>query len=123
MNKLIIVLKNFLTVLLVISPILVLSYPVVKYGIARWKRPETTPDSPAYCVHKGLELTQQMRFEEGITWYKRAIELNPGYGEPYFFLGLSYLSIGDRHLAQEMYEKLRIVDRELAEELQRQMNI
>lgn len=59
------------------------------------------------------------RYEEAMAEFKEAIKLSdgPGKARAHFFLGFTYLKIGDAKAAQQQYDLLKNLDAALATEL------
>ena len=53
---------------------------------------------------------------------KKAIELNPERAISYYYLGLTYLQMGDQSLALKQYAILTNLDQSLAEKLNNKIN-
>jgi tetratricopeptide (TPR) repeat protein len=53
---------------------------------------------------EGLELQSQGDLQGALTYYQRAIQLNPSYYEVYNDLGIVYEALGDKEMAEKMYE-------------------
>ena len=54
------------------------------------------------------------RHIEAIIAFDKAIELDPGYADAYYALGLAYIMAGDRRAAIEQLRRLREMDENLA---------
>ena len=72
-------------------------------------------------AHNNLAFALRMQgpahYEPSLTHYNRAIELSPRLAEPYAYRGTLYVLMGKNELAMKDYEKLRILNQGLAEEL------
>jgi tetratricopeptide (TPR) repeat protein len=55
-------------------------------------------------------------FDKAITAYQGAIRLSPQYGTAWYNLGLAYASQGKRTRVMQIYEKLKSVDQDMADE-------
>jgi tetratricopeptide (TPR) repeat protein len=78
--------------------------------------------SPTFATTQhelGMVLEQLGRFGEAVAAYEQAIRLDPDNPEPYFSLGLAYLSRGDREAALRVGRTLRAVSPERADALAR----
>ena len=53
----------------------------------------------------GNALIDKKRYDEGITYLDRSLDLDPGYFEPYLALGSAYLQLGDPQKAIDLYEE------------------
>jgi len=65
----------------------------------------------------GLAYYNLSRYREAVTWLKKTISLTPKYTLAHYYLGASYLMLGDREGALEEYEILKALDSNLAKEL------
>ena len=54
---------------------------------------------------QGNSLTRAKKYEEAILAYKKAIELNPRYGQPYSNMGLIYYHLGKYDTAVLLFKK------------------
>ena len=64
-----------------------------------------SPNKARPHIDLGLSLTEAGVYEEGITKFTRAIELNPRYGHAYLNLGYTYSMMGKIPEAIQAYEK------------------
>lgn len=56
------------------------------------------------------------QYANAVTLLQRVIRLRPDYAEAYWFLGITYLKMGDRPQAQQVLRTLQRIDKELARE-------
>lgn len=82
---------------------------------------ETDPQLFAAYNGRGAAYHFRGEYEKAIGEWKRAIEINPDYIDPYFSIGITYLKIGDKAqaLQQFLLLKERLYDRLPAPEQQR----
>jgi tetratricopeptide (TPR) repeat protein len=48
---------------------------------------------------------EQGNHEEALKYYKKAVEANPGFAEPYYFIGKIFVDSGDLKQAEEYFKK------------------
>lgn len=65
----------------------------------------------------GLAYYNLGRYRKAVTWLKRTISLSPKYTLAHYYLGASYLMLGDREGALEEHEILKALDSNLAKKL------
>ena len=67
----------------------------------------------AYVLRKqGAE-----HYEEALSHYNRAIELEPALAEPYMYRGVLYVQMNNRDMAEKDYQRLQAMNSDLAAEL------
>ena len=62
------------------------------------------------------------RNQEAVEILQKAININPEAATPCYYLGLTYLQMGDKSLALKQYEVLKTKDQSLAEKLMNKIN-
>jgi len=68
-----------------------------------------SPNKARPHINLGLSLTEAGFYEEGITKFTRAIELNPRHGQAYLNLGYTYYMMGKIPEAINAYEKALVL--------------
>ena len=66
---------------------------------------ENTPQNSIDWNELGNSYTNSKKIDNAIEAYKRAIEMNPKYGQPYCNLGLIYYRLGKYDVAVLLYKK------------------
>lgn len=66
---------------------------------------ENTPHNSIDWNEMGNSYTRSKKFNEAIEAYKKAIEMNPRYGQPYCNLGLIYYHLGKFDTAVLLFKK------------------
>jgi tetratricopeptide (TPR) repeat protein len=66
---------------------------------------ENTPQNSIDWNELGNSYAKSKKIDNAIEAYKRAIEMNPKYGQPYCNLGLTYYRLGKYDLAVLLYKK------------------
>lgn len=67
-----------------------------------WRRAGLTAED---FITRGEEACQAKRYEEAMAWYERAMRLEPGLGDPWYYVGLLYENQQQWPQALEAYEK------------------
>ena len=57
---------------------------------------ELNPLSAAVIVNVGEDLSNLGRFDEALTWYENALEVDPGYAEGYWAIAIHYWFVSGR---------------------------
>jgi len=78
---------------------------------------ELDPKEARAYMSLGRVYAAQNNVEKTVAFLLKAIEVKPKYAEAHFNLGLVYLAIGNRPEAVMEYEKLLLLDKELAKKL------
>lgn len=74
------------------------------------------PEDPIVFAKLGLTYYKARKFTESIKWFKMAVEKCPKEKEYIYGLGVSYLKVGDRQNALKIYDMLKKVHIDKAEE-------
>lgn len=69
------------------------------------QRVENTPRDSIDWNELGNSYTIAMKFDNAIEAYKKAIEMNPKFGQPYSNLGFIYYRLGKYEMAVTLYKK------------------
>jgi len=73
-------------------------------------------------AHNNLAYTLRKQgpdhYDEALTHYNRAVELNPSLPEPYMYRGVLYVQMGVKELALKDHKKLVELNSSLADELE-----
>ncbi|MGH9880072.1 MAG: tetratricopeptide repeat protein, partial [Pyrinomonadaceae bacterium] len=79
-------------------------------ALREFKRALASKPSPEAHYALGCLYYQLARDSLAVRHLRRAIEMDNGYGEAFYVLGLSYRRNGQETLAQEAFDKAKIVD-------------
>ncbi|MBI4656583.1 MAG: hypothetical protein HY746_07545 [Elusimicrobia bacterium] len=66
---------------------------------------ETNPDEALQYFQTGIELYNQARYEESVSYFQYAVSLNPALGQAYQYLGSAYYSCGRIDESVSAYER------------------
>lgn len=76
-----------------------------KFGSLMEEAIQLDPNNPTLFFNLGVVNAGEDKIEEAITYYKKAIELKPDYGDAYMNLAIAILS-GENAIVEEMNENL-----------------
>ena len=77
------------------------------------------PDHAKAQFTLGNLYSQQKKYEKAAEAFKKAVKINPKFAEARYNLGIAYIKLSKQMLsnAKKEYRKLRRLDKELAQEL------
>lgn len=75
------------------------------------------PDDPDYQCRFGYANLLLGKDASAVAALQQAIRLKPDYAECYAFLGLTYVEMGNKEQALQVYRKLQTMDKEEAQDL------
>ena len=70
--------------------------------VRQWKAAGLTAQD---FIARGEEERQAERYEEAMEWYERAAKVEPGLGDPWYYMGLAYEGLEEWEAALESYER------------------
>lgn len=71
-----------------------------------YKNIRAYPDDPRSYYGIAILYDNKKRYQDAITWFKKAIDVNPKYVPAWFFMANSLYEIGKKHEALECYKKV-----------------
>lgn len=80
---------------------------------------EIAPDNANGWFNIGVAYMQQKKFSEAVEPLKKTIQIDPNMGVAYYNLAIAYLNLRDNQSAREMYEKLKTINSNLAQKLEK----
>lgn len=78
---------------------------------------KNAPDDFSLYFGLGMTAFYAKKFNDAMEYFKQAISIEPDSAQAIYHLSLSYFSAGKRESALEQYNKLKLVNAEIAEEL------
>ena len=93
-----------------------------KDAVAAYTRAaELSPDSAEVHYDLGFVLSKFGRYRDAIPAFQAAIRVQPDHTNAHYCVGIAYLHVGDAESAQIEYEKLKGIDRDMADRLWQQI--
>ncbi len=74
-----------------------------------------------FYYRAGVSFYKLRLYQQSIDHFKQAALINPEFIKTYFYMGLAYLSIGEKYLALEQYDILKLKDINLSNRLFRKI--
>lgn len=71
-------------------------------------------------VHKDEKAAAD--YQQAVAFYQQALRLKPTSADTQYFLGITYLALGRKQEAQQVYSRLQRLDRKMAQELYVEIN-
>jgi len=71
-------------------------------AVTAWQR---TGNMAWECLQRGEKAREAKRYEEALTWYERAAWVEPGWGDPWYYAGLTYEALEQWEEARGAYER------------------
>jgi len=86
---------------------LIIVFSVVMFGCATGSKPTSTGPSQKASTYyqKGVSLSREGKYEEGLKALKKAVRLYPQYGNAYYNMGIVYYELDRVREAVEAYQK------------------
>jgi superkiller protein 3 len=86
---------------------LVVPAMIAAFGCATGTRPRSLDSSERARVYyeQGISLSQEERYEEALSAFKKAVDSYPDYGDAYYNMGIVYHELDRDEQAIEAYQK------------------
>lgn len=75
-------------------------------NILQSMRSEIYPQASSKVYSAAKEMYEKEMYEEAITWFKAAADMEPGYDSPLYYLGKTYQTLGRFQEALDSYRKM-----------------